>query len=69
MPKPAAAICWKVAPLILLLVLPGLELRGPRAVVAPVLCLLYGIACFGHARHSSFTTLDFSYTPGGAGCV
>ena len=42
----------------LLLVLPGLELRGPRAVVAPVLCLLYGIACFSHAHHSSFTTLD-----------
>src|ERR1700732_3818113 len=34
----------------LLLVLPGLELRGPRAVVAPVFCLLYGIACFSDAR-------------------
>jgi hypothetical protein len=42
----------------LLLVLPGFELRGPRAMVAPVFCLLYGIACISHARHSSFTTLD-----------
>ena len=39
----------------LLLVLPGLELRSPRAVVAPVFCLLYGIACFSDAHHSSFT--------------
>jgi hypothetical protein len=34
----------------LLLVLSGLELRRPRAVVAPVFCLLYGIACFSDAR-------------------